>query len=100
MLRRAHLVLTGSALEACDAQELWGGGEWLWPTGKPGPAKVLELPQQERRLVFYIHGGAFALCNPATHRAITCNVARATNALVLVVDYRRPPDHPYPAALD
>jgi len=100
LLRRIHLALSGRGVEACDAREEVGGGEWVWLAGQGGPAKVLEAPVATRRLVFYVHGGAFVLCNPATHRALTCNVARATGALVLAVDYRRPPEHRFPAALD
>jgi len=99
-LRRMHLALSGGGIGACDAQEAVGGGEWVWVSELPGPTEALRQPFQERKLVMYIHGGAFVLCSPATHRAITCNIARATGALVLAVTYRRPPDCSFPGALE
>lgn len=50
--------------------------------------------------VLYLHGGAFCLGSPATHRSITTRLARAAGMPVWVPDYRLAPEHPYPAALD
>lgn len=100
MLRQVHLALSGRGVEAYDAREEVGGGEWVWLAGRLKPTDIPKVPASERKLVFYIHGGAFVLCNPATHRALTCNVARVTGALVLAVDYRRPPQHQFPIALE
>mmetsp|Transcript_39431 Transcript_39431/g.118074 ORF Transcript_39431/g.118074 Transcript_39431/m.118074 type:complete len:491 (+) Transcript_39431:39-1511(+) len=100
MLRHVHLALSGRGVNACDARAEVGGGEWIWLDRRRSPLEILAAPKEERRLVFYVHGGAFVLCNAATHRAMTCNVARVTGALVLAVDYRRPPEHKFPTALE
>jgi monoterpene epsilon-lactone hydrolase len=50
--------------------------------------------------VVYLHGGAYTVGSPATHRSITSRIARNANARVYAVDYRLAPEHPFPAALD
>ena len=47
-----------------------------------------------------MHGGAFCLGSPQSHRAITTRLAAASRSDVWVPDYRLAPEHPYPAALD
>ena len=50
--------------------------------------------------VLFLHGGAFILGSPRSHRSITGRLARLTGADVFVPDYRLAPEHPFPAALD
>lgn len=52
------------------------------------------------RVVLYFHGGAYALCTSKSHRMILMRIVAETGATVLCIDYRRPPEHPYPAARD
>lgn len=49
--------------------------------------------------VLYFHGGAFFLCDPATHRKPVARLARLTHGRCLSVRYRLSPQHPFPAAL-
>lgn len=53
-----------------------------------------------RGTVLYLHGGAYCVGSPATHRAITSHLARRTSARIFVADYRLAPEHPFPAAVD
>jgi acetyl esterase/lipase len=64
-------------------------GEFARAGGQPAPAAVL-----------YLHGGAYCVGSPATHRVITGNLARLAGASVFAADYRLAPEHPFPAALD
>lgn len=52
------------------------------------------------RVILYLHGGAFLVGSPVSHRPLTAPLALETSARVLVADYRLEPEHPYPAALD
>jgi cyclohexanone monooxygenase len=51
-------------------------------------------------VVLYLHGGAFCLGSPHTHRSITSHLAHASGLPVWTPDYRLAPEHPYPAALE
>jgi acetyl esterase/lipase len=53
-----------------------------------------------RGAVLYLHGGAFIIGSPVSHRSITARLAKLTGAIVFVPDYRLAPEHPFPAALD
>jgi acetyl esterase/lipase len=50
--------------------------------------------------VLYLHGGAYCVGSPATHRAITGSLARRGATRVFAPDYRLAPEHPFPAAID
>lgn len=51
-------------------------------------------------VVLYLHGGAFCLGSPGTHRSITTRLAVESGMPVWVPNYRLAPEHAYPAALD
>lgn len=49
--------------------------------------------------VLYLHGGAYYLCDPSTHRHTTKTLAKLTGGRCYSVRYRLAPQHPFPAAL-
>jgi epsilon-lactone hydrolase len=51
------------------------------------------------RVLLYLHGGAYLIGAPATHRSITSHLAKLANLSVCSLDYRLAPEHRYPAAL-
>ncbi|MEW1719117.1 alpha/beta hydrolase [Streptomyces sp. NPDC093109] len=58
------------------------------------------LAPGDRRVLLSVHGGAFTTGGGAATRAATGFVAGAYGVTVWSVDYRMPPDHPFPAGLD
>lgn len=51
-------------------------------------------------VLLYLHGGAYIIGSPRTHRSIAAPLAKALDAIAWVLDYRLAPEHPHPAALD
>ncbi len=68
------------------------GGEWLLPAGA--------APDASHGALLYVHGGAFMLGSPASHRGIAARLAQRTGLPVLAAHYRLAPEHPYPAGLE
>jgi len=66
-----------------------------------GVACRLHLPADgPLPVLLYLHGGGFVLGDLETHDAHARRMANRTGWAVLAVDYRRPPEDPFPAALD
>lgn len=64
--------------------------EWVW-VGEPGP---------EAPTLLYFHGGAYTAGSHVSHRPLVAHLAEASGAWAIHVDYRRAPEHPFPAAVD
>ena len=52
------------------------------------------------RVVYYLHGGGYILGSLRGYRHLAAELARASGARVLLLDYRLAPEHAFPAALD
>jgi acetyl esterase/lipase len=63
--------------------------EWIRPSG----VKV-------DRAILYLHGGGYVIGSVNSHRALIARIARAANVHALGVDYRRAPEHPFPAPVE
>lgn len=50
--------------------------------------------------ILYMHGGGFMLGDLDSSDTIAWSLADATGAVVISIDYRLAPEHPYPAAFD
>jgi acetyl esterase len=59
------------------------------------PAAEEPLP-----LVLLVHGGGFVIGSVDTHDGLARRIARDADAVVVSVDYRLAPEHPFPAAVD
>ncbi|UAW97256.1 alpha/beta hydrolase [Halopseudomonas nanhaiensis] len=51
-------------------------------------------------VVLYLHGGAYLIGSPATHRTLCAGIAARGDVSVCALDYRLAPEDPYPAARD
>ncbi|MCH2093672.1 MAG: alpha/beta hydrolase [Rhodobacteraceae bacterium] len=57
-------------------------------------------PVAPRRLVFYVHGGAYVFGSPCTHRGLLAQLSRCSGIEVCTPAYRLAPEHPAPAAFE
>jgi acetyl esterase len=71
---------------------------------KAGPAGVpvrLYRPVlQPRPLVVFLHGGMWTIGDLESHDRAIRRIAQGVDAAELAVDFRRAPEHPWPAAVD
>ena len=52
------------------------------------------------RRLLYIHGGAYTMGSPKSHRRLTSKFSEVANAAVLSIDYRLMPEHPRMAGVE
>ena len=55
---------------------------------------------KKQRVIFNIHGGALVACDLNTHDNICRILANKTQSIVVALDYRKPPESPFPAGLN
>lgn len=51
-------------------------------------------------ILLHLHGGGFTFGSPRSHRSFAIVLSRRTGRPVFLPNYRRAPEHPYPAAAD
>jgi monoterpene epsilon-lactone hydrolase len=64
-------------------------GEWITP--------ALFI---DGRTILFLHGGYYLFGSIQSHRSLAGNIATASQARALIIDYRLAPEHPFPAALE
>ncbi len=63
------------------------------PAGEPAPGEA-------RPVIVYLHGGGWTIGDVAGYDPFTRLLAAETGAIVVSVDYRLAPEHPFPGAVD
>ena len=64
------------------------------------PGQWLRSPGSEAAIVLYLHGGGYVIGSARSHRHLAAAIARASGGAALLPDYRRAPEHRFPAAVD
>jgi len=97
-------------LTIADLRDLFD--EWHQPTLEPegvtyksdllaGVEGIWALPQgaDTNKVILYTHGGGFAVGSSASHRKLAGHLAKHLGIPAVVIDYRRAPEHPFPAQI-
>jgi acetyl esterase len=75
-----------------------------WTIGGPGGDLAVRAYRPEGEgpfpVVVFFHGGGWVKGNLETHDDLCRQLTNETGMVVLAVDYRRPPEDPFPAALE
>jgi monoterpene epsilon-lactone hydrolase len=65
------------------------------------PVVNVEAPGADHAsVIFYLHGGAYAIGTAASSVGLASDLARRAKARLVTVDYRLAPEHRHPAAID
>ena len=68
---------------------------------EPRPARVYAASLgRNLPVVLFFHGGGFTIGSLDSHDGLCRYLAEQTGAIVLAIDYRLAPEHPFPAAVD
>lgn len=68
-----------------------GGVEVIW---------AYPIGCDKSKVLIYTHGGGFAVGSSSSHRKLAGHMAKALGVSAVVLDYRRSPEHPFPAQLE
>ncbi|MBC2704883.1 alpha/beta hydrolase [Desulfobacula sp.] len=60
---------------------------------------LLPLHHNKKRIIIYIHGGGYIAGSINSHRDLASRIAIASDAKVLIFNYRLAPEHPFPDGL-
>ncbi len=110
LIRRLHLFgEDGAEISVLRERiERFAGVGWprtgvaIRPVVAGGVAAERVIPRDtpRDRCLLYLHGGAWCMGSPRTHRGLVADLARGAGVRALSVDYRLAPEHPYPAGID
>ncbi|TCD68296.1 hypothetical protein EIP91_011155 [Steccherinum ochraceum] len=114
-VRKRHLRGILADFDAAEDGSRELSGEWIvgkrtwqrlqheWKSSKKAKLKACGAKQhsskRKERVVLYLHGGAYYLFSPATHRLITIPLSKALDARLFAVDYRLAPETRFPGPL-
>ena len=101
-LHREFLALGGDEIEGLEELEI---RDQVAPADAQAPAVNVRVyaPREFGRLlpgVLYIHNGGFVLGSIDGEHGRAASLANAVGAVLVSVEYRLAPEHPFPAALD
>lgn len=83
-----------SEVSPAQATERDAGGARVFEIVPPG------LDPNDRNVILEMHGGALILCGGEACKLMGVGSANRLRRRIWSIDYRMPPEHPYPAALD
>lgn len=67
----------------------------LWVTNR-----ARTHPPRADKVVLYLHGGGYVAGSPRAYTHLLARIARLTQMQVCAPEYRKAPEHPFPAAFD
>jgi acetyl esterase len=94
-LAPARIALNGEGPVMADVRDLTIPAD----DGHPVPVRVFVPEQAPRGIAVYVHGGAWVIGSIAESDTLARRLAAGSGYVVVAVDYRLAPEHPYPAAV-
>ncbi|HBQ02961.1 MAG TPA: potassium transporter, partial [Halieaceae bacterium] len=63
-------------------------------------ARILTPSEPAKSLMVYYHGGGWVIGNIDDYDAVGRHLAETCQSIVVMVDYRKAPEHPFPIPVD
>ncbi|MEW6076734.1 MAG: alpha/beta hydrolase [Thermodesulfobacteriota bacterium] len=100
--REPHVAAMRNGLEQLAAMAPPYEGVFLSGVDAGGvPAEWVAVPGSDGKgVILYFHGGGYTAGSLSSHRNLVSRLAVEAGRLLLAVDYRLAPEHPFPAAVD
>lgn len=79
----------------------WGVKALKFQINELEAESILPVKQtSEKRALLYLHGGGYAIGSSQTHRHMVGKLVKDTQCEALLINYRKIPNHPCPAAVE
>jgi acetyl esterase len=106
---RNDMTIAEARAAALDAMEFHGAPEAVAGISEreiPGPTSPIKariyrpFGDGPFPVLMFFHGGGWVICSLDTHDGLARRLANHAGCVVVSVDYRLAPEHPFPAAVD
>ena len=91
-IRQAEASTPPPVTSGCSVAPVDAGGVPGWVVTPDGP-----VPSST---ILYLHGGGYLFMTARSHLAVMAALAVEARAVCIGIDYRRAPEHPFPAAVN
>ena len=61
---------------------------------------IVPTTSNRKKVMLYFHGGGYTIGSSHSHRSLVGKIAKKAGIIALLIEYRKAPEHPFPAALE
>ena len=61
---------------------------------------IIPTTSNRKKVMLYLHGGGYTIGSSHTHRSLVGKIAKKAGIIALLIEYRKAPEYPFPAALE
>jgi len=61
---------------------------------------IIPTTSDRKKVMLYFHGGGYTIGSSHSHRSLVGKIAKKSGVIALLIEYRKAPEHPFPAALE
>ncbi len=61
---------------------------------------IIPTTSDRKKVMLYFHGGGYTIGSSHSHRSLVGKIAKKAGIIALLIEYRKAPEYPFPAALE